>query len=169
VGGALSLLEVVTLGVNRSFIRSVTLGVTGGITLGVTRGITLGATRGITLGITLLVGLALALGCGCRLVSTSIGRIVREPYKYQGSEVTVAGRVEASRWMPAVGAAGFCLVDGRDSLLVLTLKDPPSAGTRVRLQGRFLRRFPMEGTERMVLLYRTDPDDERLTGTVDPR
>jgi hypothetical protein len=115
------------------------------------------------------VAMGIALGCGCRFVSTSIGRIVREPYKYQGSEVTVAGRVEAPRWMPAVGAAGFCVVDARDSLLVLTLTEPPPAGTRVRLQGRFLRRFPIEGTERMVILYRIDPDDDRLTGTVDPR
>jgi hypothetical protein len=115
------------------------------------------------------VALGAVLGCGCRFVSTAVGRIIREPYKYQGTEVTVAGRVEAPRWMSAVGAVGFCVVDGRDSLLVLTLHDPPPAGTRVRLQGRFLRRFPVAGTERMVLLYRIDPDDERLMGTVDPR
>lgn len=112
---------------------------------------------------------ASVLGTGCRFVSTPIGRIVREPYKYQGMEVTVAGRVEAPRWMPGVGAAGFRVVDGGDSLLVLTLHDPPPAGTRVRLQGRFLRRFPVDGTERMVILYRTDPGDERLPGTIDPR
>lgn len=115
-----------------------------------------------------LVGGA-ALGSGCRFVSTPIGRIIREPYKYQGSDVTVAGQVEATRWMPAVGAAGFRVVDGRDSLLVVTLKTPPPAGSRVRLQGRFLRRFPVDGVERMVLLYRIDPDDERLVGAIDPR
>jgi hypothetical protein len=120
----------------------------------------------------LLVAALLAvsvLGSGCRFVSTPVGRIIREPYKYQGAEVTVAGRVEAPRWMPGVGAAGFRVVEGSDSLLVLTLHDPPPAGTRIRLQGRFLRRFPVNGVERMVILYRTDPEDERLPGSVDPR
>jgi hypothetical protein len=116
----------------------------------------------------LAVALTLA-GTGCRFVSTPVGRIVSQPSRFQGSDVTIAGRVEAPRWMPGVGAMGFRVVEGKDSLLVLTLTDPPPSGTQVRLMGRFLRSYPVNGENRMVLFYRTGPDDERVSGTVDAR
>lgn len=91
----------------------------------------------------------------CRFVSTQLSRIVSAPGKYHGQGVTVSGRVEAIRWIPETGAMGFRLVEGEDSLLVLTLGDPPRSGSRVRLVGQISRRFPVEGRERVVLFYHT--------------
>jgi hypothetical protein len=65
----------------------------------------------------------------------------------------VAGRVEAVRWIPETGVTGFRLVDGADSLLVLTPGDAPPPGQRARLVGEVSRRFPVEGRNRVVLLY----------------
>ena len=99
----------------------------------------------------LLLGLS-----GCRFFSTDIARIQAEPRKFQGRETTVSGRVEAIRWLPEIGVIGFRLVEGRDSLLVLTTQVPPSAGEEVRLSGRIARSFPIAGEERVVLYYRID-------------
>ena len=115
-------------------------------------------------------GLVLALAAtGCRLVSTPIGRVLERPHRYQGAELTVSGRVEAIRWMPELCSTAFRLVDGADSLLVVTLETPPEAGRRIRLQGHFVRNFPLDGGERPVLLYRTGPNGGRTSSTVDPR
>lgn len=106
---------------------------------------------------------------GCRFVSTPLSRVIRQPHKYEGLEVTIAGTVASPRWVSQLEASAFCLVEGTDSLLVLTLADPPAAGKQMRLQGRFLRHFPVDGAERMVVLHRTGPEDDRMAGTVDPR
>lgn len=112
---------------------------------------------------------ALALVAGCRFVSTPIARVLAHPHRYQGSEITVAGRVEAVRQVAETGAAGFRLVDGGDSLLVLTLEPPPAADRRVRLHGHFIRNFPLAEGERAVLLYKTGPNGGRISSTVDVR
>lgn len=99
--------------------------------------------------------LLLTLGMsGCRFVSTSLARIARDPAKYHGQEVTVTGRVEAVRWRPELGLLAFRLVDGEDSLLVLSADDAPSSHGKQRLVGELIRRFPVEGKERPVLIRR---------------
>lgn len=106
---------------------------------------------------------------GCRFFSTNISRIREAPYRFQGREVTVSGRVEAVRWIPDVGAIGFRLVDGSDSLLVLTHARPPAAHRRARIHGRISRRFPIDGSDRIVLFYRVDGADGKPSGRADPR
>lgn len=92
------------------------------------------------------------LSAGCRLFSSDLGQIASQPFRFHGQEVTVEGRVEAVRWMPPVGSVGFRLVDGTDSLLVLTQASPPEAGDEVRIAGRVHRNFPIGSGERVVLL-----------------
>ena len=116
-----------------------------------------------------LLSASLLLLTGCHFVSTSVGRVLRHPQKYQGSDVTVAGRVEAVRWVAETATPGFRLVDGSDSLLVLTLEVPPPVGARARLNGHFIRNFPLDGGERPVLLYKTGPNGGRVSSTVDTR
>jgi acetyl-CoA synthetase len=97
--------------------------------------------------------LALVVGAsGCRLFSSDLGRIVDDPWRFHGQEVTVEGRAEAIRWIPEVGAVGFRIEDGTDSLLVLTQGELPAAGDRVRLEGRVHRSFPVDGEDRVVLV-----------------
>lgn len=102
-------------------------------------------------------GLVLTLvlgGGGCRFVSTSLERVVREPERFHGQEITVSGRIEAVRWRPELGSIVFRVTDGRDSLLVLSADDPPDPGTTRRLQGQLLRRFRVEGRDRPVLFVK---------------
>jgi hypothetical protein len=118
---------------------------------------------GRSLGIALLFALSAS---GCRLVPSQLSRIAAAPQKFQGREVTVSGRVEAVRWIPDAGVIGFRLVDGADSLLVLTPGDAPPVGTRVRLLGEVSSRFPVEGRERAVLFYHLgNGTKEAPTGT----
>ncbi|MFN8547397.1 MAG: hypothetical protein U0527_05345 [Candidatus Eisenbacteria bacterium] len=97
--------------------------------------------------------LALPLG-GCRFVSTPLARVVRDPARFHGQEVTLAGRVEAVRWRPELGMLAFRLVDGSDSLLVLSAVDAPSSRGKQRLVGELLRSFEVEGQTRPVLMLR---------------
>jgi hypothetical protein len=106
---------------------------------------------------------------GCRFVSTQLARIEKAPWKYQGRDVTVAGKVEAVRWLPDTGAIGFRLVDGADSLLVLTLADPPAAGKHLRIAGQVARGFSINGEPRVVLLYRIGAGSGEAQGGADPR
>ena len=95
---------------------------------------------------------------GCRLFSTDLGKIASDPFRFHGQDVTVQGRVEAVRWIPEVGAMGFRLVDGSDSLLVLTQGRTPAESERVRIAGRVHRSFPVAGTDRVVLLTVSHPE-----------
>ena len=101
--------------------------------------------------------LFLGLAGGCRLFSSDLGEISARPFRFPGQEVTVEGRVEAVRWMPQVGAMGFRLVDGSDSLLVITQAVPPREGEQVRMPGRVHRSFPVGDGERVVLLVIAPP------------
>jgi hypothetical protein len=129
----------------------------------------LGARKGGRVRAATHVLLALLATAGCRFVSTPIGRVLAHPHRHQGTEITVAGRVEAVRWVAETGAVGFRLVDGSDSLLVLTLEPAPPAGRRARLQGHFIRNFPLAGGARPVLLYKTGANGGRISSTVDVR
>ena len=95
---------------------------------------------------------------------------MRDPARYHGQEVTVAGRVEAVRWRPELGLLAFRLVDGDDSLLVLSAEDAPSSRGKQRLVGELIRRFPVEGQERPVLIRRGRVNGASGTaGASDPR
>ena len=95
-----------------------------------------------------------ALLGGCRFVSTPLARVIRDPARFHGQEVTLTGRVEAVRWRPELGMLAFRLVDGTDSLLVLSAVDAPSSRGKQRLVGELLRRFEVEGRTRPVLMLR---------------
>jgi len=101
--------------------------------------------------------LLLVLAAGCRLFSSDLGEIAAHPFHFHGQEVTVEGRVEAVRWMPQVGAMGVRLVDGSDSLLVITQAVPPREGEHLRIPGRVHRNFPVGEGERVVLLVIAPP------------
>jgi hypothetical protein len=103
------------------------------------------------------VAILVPLAAGCRLFSSDLGKIASQPFRFHGQEVTVEGRVEAVRWMPQVGAMGFCLVNGADSLLVLTQSTTPAEGEEVRIAGRVHRNFPVGEDERVVLLAIAQP------------
>ena len=101
--------------------------------------------------------LALTLGSGgCRFISTSLERVVREPGRFHGQEITVSGRIEAIRWRPELGSIALRITDGHDSLLVLSADDPPDPQESVRLQGQLLRSFRVEGKDRPVLFLKSD-------------
>lgn len=110
--------------------------------------------RSLILG-SVLLGCVLFGGVGCRFVSTPIGRIHDDPRRFQGQSVTLSGRVEAVRWIPEVGALGFRLVDGADSILVLTQIETPAPGSQARCVGQISRRFPIGREHRVVLLDET--------------
>jgi hypothetical protein len=95
-----------------------------------------------------------ALLGGCRFVSTPLARVFRDPARFHDQEVTLTGRVEAVRWRPELGMLAFRLVDGTDSLLVLSAVDAPSSRGKQRLVGELLRCFEVEGRTRPVLMLR---------------
>jgi len=71
--------------------------------------------------------------------------------------------------MPQAGALGFRLVDGPDSVLVLTLDHPPAVGRPAHVRGRVVRRFPFGAETRLVLLTGPAADEGLTSGTVDMR
>jgi hypothetical protein len=92
------------------------------------------------------------MAAGCRLASTPISRVAGDPRRFHGTSVPIEGRVEGVRWMRELGVSAFCLVDGRDSLLVLTQGEVPREGARARCVGQVSRAFPVNGERRPVLL-----------------
>lgn len=101
-------------------------------------------------------GLLTALASGCRFVSTPLGRLARDPMRFQGQEVTVSGRVLRTTRLPEIGVHAFTLSDGRDSILVLTEGAPPPLGSSARVQGGFRRAFPVGDRTRPVLIARAN-------------
>ena len=116
-----------------------------------------------------LVACVAAAASGCRFVSTPVSRVLRQPVRFHGQQITVAGRVSAARWLPDVGAIGFSLVEGRDSLLVLTDGEAPPVGKRYRAQGEFCRNIRLAGSPTPVLLLQTRSNGRGRVPHADPR
>src|SRR5688500_3869569 len=89
------------------------------------------ASKTILLSMILIVGL-LTAACPSR---TSIQNIERNPSKYYGKDVAVAGRVTNSYGIALIGGI-YKLDDGTGSIWVVTNRSVPSKGTQVGVKGQ---------------------------------
>lgn len=85
----------------------------------------------ILLSMVLIIGL-FAAGCPKR---TSIQDIERNPSKFYGKDVAVAGRVTNSFGVAMLGGV-YKLDDGTGSIWVLSKRGVPSRGTQVGVKGQ---------------------------------
>ena len=89
------------------------------------------ASKTILLTLVLAIGL-FAAGCPKR---TSIQDIERNPSKFYGKDVAVAGRVTNSYGVALIGGV-YKLDDGTGSIWVITKRSVPSKGTQVGVKGQ---------------------------------
>lgn len=99
-----------------------------------------------------LVTLFLA-GCPTR---TSIADINRDPGRYSGKEVTIAGRVSDS--MGALGTGAFQVDDGTGRMWVISENyGVPGNDAKVSVTGRIQQGFSFGGRSFGVILRETQP------------
>jgi hypothetical protein len=100
----------------------------------------------------ILVALFLA-GCPTRI---SIADINRDPGRYAGKEVTIAGRVSDS--MGALGTGAFQVDDGTGRMWVMSEKyGVPANDAKVSVTGRVQQGFSFGGRSFGVILRETQP------------
>lgn len=100
----------------------------------------------------LLVGIVLVL-TGCP-PSTSISKITRDPGRYTGKEVTIAGRVTDS--YGALGRGMFQVSDGSGTMWVYSDGfGVPSNGLKVAVTGRVQQGFSFGGRSFATILSET--------------
>jgi hypothetical protein len=102
----------------------------------------------------LLLILAMFLvGCPPR---TTIAEINRDPGKYQGKEITVAGMVSDA--FGALGSGVFQIDDGTGKLWVFTQSyGVPGSGAKVSVTGRLQQGFSFGGRSFALILRQTQP------------
>ncbi len=99
-----------------------------------------------------LVTLFLA-GCPTR---TSIADINRDPGRYSGKEVTIAGRVSDS--MGALGTGAFQVDDGTGRMWVISENyGVPANDAKVSVTGRIQQGFSFGGRSFATILRETQP------------
>lgn len=99
----------------------------------------------------LAVGTLLLAGCPPR---ESIGKIDRDPARFAGKEVTIAGNVVDS-W-GALGFGGFAVDDGTGRMWVLGEHfGVPGRGARVAVTGRIEQGVTMGGRSFAVVMRET--------------
>ena len=97
------------------------------------------------------VGLLLA-GCPPQV---SIAKLDRDPGRYAGKEVTIAGRVTDS--YGAMGRGVFLVDDGTGAMWVLTGRyGVPGAGAKVAVTGHIEQGFSFGGRNFVVILRETE-------------
>ena len=98
--------------------------------------------------ILLVGGILLLAGCPTR---TSIAKINRDPGRYVGKEVTVAGRVTGS--FGALGSGIFQINDGTGDMWVYSQSyGVPSNGAKVAVTGRIEQGFSFGGQNFATIL-----------------
>lgn len=103
--------------------------------------------------IVVLLLLAFLLGCPPR---TTIAEINRDPGKYQGKEITVAGNVSDS--FGALGTGVFQIDDGTGRLWVFSQSyGVPGSGAKVSVTGRLEQGFSFGGRSFALALRQTQP------------
>ena len=99
----------------------------------------------------LLATFLLITGCPTR---TSIGDINRDPGRFAGKEVTVAGRVSDS--FGALGNGVYQLDDGTGSMWVFSQNfGVPGSGSKVAVTGQIQQGFAFGGRSFGVILRQT--------------
>lgn len=99
-----------------------------------------------------LVALFLA-GCPGR---TSIADINRDPGRYSGKEITIAGRVSDS--MGALGTGAFQVDDGTGRIWVISENyGVPSNDAKVSVTGKIQQGFSFGGRSFGIILRETQP------------
>jgi hypothetical protein len=107
--------------------------------------------RRILTAATLVVGILLLAGCPPR---TTVERINRDPGRYSGKEVTIAGHVSSS--FGALGTGVFEIDDGTGRMWVYSDKfGVPGNGARVAVTGRVEQGFTFGGRSFAVILKQT--------------
>lgn len=100
----------------------------------------------------LSVGILLLVGCPPR---ESIAKINRDPGRYAGKEVTIAGRVVDS--YGALGRGAFLIDDHTGTMWVLAGQyGVPGAGAKVAVSGRIEQGFTLGGRNFATILRETE-------------
>ena len=105
-----------------------------------------------SLALLLIAGTLLLAACPTR---TSIGRILRDPGRYAGREVSVGGRVSSS--FGALGTGVYQLDDGTGQIWVYSQRyGVPGDGSRVGVRGTISQGFSFGGRSFAVVLRETE-------------
>ncbi len=100
----------------------------------------------------LLLGTLLLAACPTR---TSIGKITRDPGRYAGREVAIAGRVSNS--MGAFGSGVYQVEDGTGEIWVYSQRyGVPSNGAKVGVRGTVSQGFSFGGRSFAIVLHETE-------------
>jgi hypothetical protein len=107
--------------------------------------------RNVSLSVVLILTTLVLVGCPLR---TSIGSINRDPGKYSGREVTIAGRVTDS--FGALGNGVFQLDDGSGTMWVFSQGyGVPGNGAKVAVTGVISQGFSFGGRSFAVVMKQT--------------
>jgi len=101
----------------------------------------------------LLAGALLTVACAS-LFTTKIGDIQQTPGKYDGTTVTIAGKVSATHNLLVVKY--YQVDDGTGQIAVVTGSALPNEGDRVRVKGKVNQAFAL-GTARLVVIVEEPP------------
>lgn len=100
----------------------------------------------------LAIGIVLLAGCPSRV---SIAKINRDPGKYAGKEVTIAGRVVDS--YGALGRGAFEIDDGTGTMWVLAGQyGVPGSGAKLAVTGQIAQGFTLGGRNFATVLRETE-------------
>ena len=86
---------------------------------------------------------SLALMAGCAATSTSVNDVMKDPGRYRGKNVTVAGVVTYSGSISGRGL--YRIGDGQAELWVASTSGVPQKGTRVIVAGRIYDAYDVRG------------------------
>jgi hypothetical protein len=112
-----------------------------------------GKKRASILAAVVLLSTIFLLGCPPR---ATIAEINRDPGKYQGKEITVAGMVSDS--FGALGSGVFQIDDGTGRLWVFSQSyGVPGSGAKVSVTGRLQQGFSFGGRSFALILRQTQP------------
>lgn len=116
----------------------------------------------------MLLLLLLVSVAGCDFGLTDLESIANDPFSYQGRTLTVTGIVSWSGYLPDVGHRAFELEQGSARLLVLSRKDSPEPGTKIKVVGCLEASFDL-GDRRAPALIDEDPGPKLNGGASDVR
>jgi hypothetical protein len=111
--------------------------------------------RKSTFFLAVLVGTVFLTACPSQ---TNIGKINRDPGRYENKEVGIAGRVTDSYGVPGAGA--YEIDDGTGKIWVVTKRGVPSRGAHVGVKGYVHTAFSFGGRSYGTVLEESDRRSE---------
>jgi hypothetical protein len=102
---------------------------------------------------TILIGIAMLLLAGCP-PRESIAKIDRDPGRYMGREITIAGRVIDS--YGAMGRGAFLLDDHTGTMWVLAGHGVPGTGAKLAVTGYVEQGFTLGGRNFATILKESE-------------